>query len=296
MIPEMAGVSAGFGVLAVTAALWWINPPAWVTMVTLTIAAFVLFMPRLLLKDSPSPEIARLTAALATAGLLSLGILDTLGLASYVHISGFLGQWAALGAVGLGVALLITGVYLIVWTIVEGAELGLYVGFWLVVLCILVEVDAFTVAHRQPELYLLTVALYFGLAGMYWSSRKPGRPVPAGSDLAATMLAVLAPLIISLGSTTPADIRLHGFWTLGISVFVIVVGLILRARIYLFGGIAVLIVELLWLARNLFGELPAWAWIGVAVVALLVAGILYASREAIARLTQNRGDGSSSWR
>ncbi len=292
MIPEIAGVSAGFAIFAVAAALWALNLPPWITMTILTAAAAVLFMPRLVLKDSPSPAIARLTAALATAGLLSLGILDTLGLASYVHISSALGQWASLAGVGLGMALLLTGVYLIVWTIVEGAELGLYVGFWLVVLFLLVEMDA---AHvRFAELYLLTVGVYFALAGMYWSSRKPERPVPAGSDLAATMLVALAPLIISLGSTTSAEIRIHGLWTVGLSILIILVGLVLRARIYLLGGIGVLAVELLWLARNLLGGLPGWSYAGMAVAVLLVSGIIYSLRAPIAALSR-RGD-YSSWR
>jgi hypothetical protein len=282
MIPEIAGASAGFAVLAVAAALWWLNGPLLLTVATLTGAAVVLFLPRLIIKQAPSHDVARLCAALATAGLLSLGVLDTLGLASYVRVSASLGPWAALGGVGLGVALALTGVYVIVWTIVEKAELGLYVGFWLIVLCALVQLDAARVRFAEP--YLLAVALFFGLGGMYWSSRKSERPMPAGSDLAAMMLAAFAPLIVSLGSTSLVDMQTHGAWTLGLSLVVMLVGLALRARIYLIGGFACLVVELLWLSRSMLWGLPSWLWIAAAVGVVAAAGLLFNLRHTIAKI------------
>jgi hypothetical protein len=132
--------------------------------------------------------------------------------------------------------------------------------------------------------------------GILWSSRKEGRPVPLGSDLAVIMLGAVAALIISVGSTDPGAALQHGLWALGLSLATIVAGLVLRARLLVLGGIAVLLVDALWLERAILVGLPSWVWIGVGVAALLVSGILYASRESIGKLSQRSAVRFASWR
>jgi hypothetical protein len=193
-------------------------------------------------------------AAIAAAGLFALGTLDAIGLASYTNLRIASAAWSSVNATGLAIALLITAIYVLVWTLAEHAEIGLYIGLWLMVMGVLIGLDAARVA--QAEAYLLPVAVYFGFVGILWSSRKEGRPVPVGTDLAVLMLGPVAALIIALGSADAETILLHGFWAMGLSIITVIAGLFLRARILVFGGIAVLAIDALWIGRYLLVGLP----------------------------------------
>ncbi len=293
-IPEVAGASVGLGVLAVAAFLAWLDPAPWVTIVVLSAISAALLAPRVVLRDSLSPMVARFTAAVAAAGLFALGTLCAIGLASYTNLSIASASWSSVNAAGLAIALLVTAVYVLVWTVAERAEVGLYIGLWLIVLAVLIGLDA---AHIElAEAYLLPVAVYFGFVGILWSSRKEGRPVPVGTDLAVLMLGPVAALIIALGSTDVATIVQHGFWALGLALVTVVAGLLLRARILVFGGIAVLLVDTLWLGRHTVVGLPDLAWVGATVVVLLLAGAVYAARGPIGKMLSGSGHRFASWR
>ncbi|PKQ17266.1 MAG: hypothetical protein CVT67_00170 [Actinobacteria bacterium HGW-Actinobacteria-7] len=293
-IPEVVGASVGLAVLAIAALLAWLDPAPWVTILVLSAVSAALLAPRIILKDSPSPAVARFSAAVAAAGLFALAALDAIGIASYTNLKIASATWSSVSAAGLAIALLITAVYVLVWTMTERAEIGLYIGLLLVVLGLLIGMDAAQV--QQAEAYLLPVALYFGAMGMLWSSWKKGRPVPVGTDLAVVMLGAVAALIISLGSPDTASILLHGFWALGLSVLTLVAGMIFRARTLLFGGLAVLVSDALWLGRNVLVGVPDWAWTSAAMAVLLFAGILYTSRARIGSYLNASGDRFASWR
>jgi hypothetical protein len=265
-----------------------------VTVVVLSAISAGLLVPRVALRNSPSPTTARYTAAIAAAGLFALGTLDAIGLASYTNLRIASAAWSSVNATGLAIALLITAIYVLVWTLAEHAEIGLYIGLWLMVMGVLIGLDAARVA--QAEAYLLPVAVYFGFVGILWSSRKEGRPVPVGTDLAVLMLGPVAALIIALGSADAETILLHGFWAMGLSIITVIAGLLLRARILVFGGIAVLAIDALWIGRYLLVGLPDWAWLGAAVVVMGVAGILYAARGPIGKFLGGSGHRFASWR
>jgi hypothetical protein len=291
-IPEAYGGSAGLGVLAVAASLAWLNPPFWVTLVVLSFAGAALLVPRMTSRTSDSSAVTRTTASLAAAGLLAFATLIAVGLVSYLGLEIASARWASLNASGLGVALLATGGYVLAWTLIERAEIGLYIGFLLIVLGVLMGLDAAQVQHA--EAYLLPVALYFGAMGMIWASRKEGREVPLGTDLAVVMLGPVAALIISLGSLDSASTLQHGYWALGLSVLTIFAGVLLRARVYVIGGAAVLVANALSLSRGALLGFPNWALLGGVLPVLILGGILYAFRRSLRRLLQ--GSRFADWR
>ena len=291
-IPEAYGGSAGLGVLAVAAALAWLNLPFWVTLAVLSLAGTVLLVPRVTLRNSDSSAVTRTSASLAAAGLLAFTTLIAVGLVSYLNLEIASAAWASLNASGLGVALLATGAYVLAWTLVERAEIGLYIGFLLIALGVLMGLDAAQVQYA--EAYLLPVALYFGAMGMIWASRKQGREVPLGTDLAVVMLGPVAALIISVGSLDPASALQHGYWALGLSALTILAGVFLRARVYVIGGAVVLVADALLLSRGALLGFPNWPLLGLALPVLVIGGSLYAARRPLRTTLQ--GSRFAVWR
>ena len=292
--PEFCGIGGVAAGLSAVAALWWQNPPSWVSLLVLAVLAGVLLLPRAAVSASPGSRAKRLIVALAAAGLFALVEADVIGLASWASTparcsAGWTSappgppsvwSWqAATCRPGLR------------WNARRWASIPVSGSRCSACWC------KWTArASIRPSLTSSLRRCTWPRMGVLWASRGPDRRVPAGTDVAAFAVGVAVPLAMAVVSFEPSDALRHGLWALALALTSTAVGLAVRTRVYFLGGIGVLVLDALWLSRSVLLGLPSWVWIGTVGLALMAGGLTYARREALEGVGRRLQRGMESWR
>jgi hypothetical protein len=132
--------------------------------------------------------------------------------------------------------------------------------------------------------------------GVLWASRKTERRVPVGTDVAAFAVGVALPFALAVSGWDAETALRHGLWALGLAAASTAIGLLSRTRVYFQGGLAILVLDALWLSRSVLFALPSWAWIGTVGLALIGGGVVYARREMLGGVGRRIREGFAAWR
>lgn len=293
-LPEGFAGAGLFASFALVAALSWRDPAPWVTLASTAALSAALVLPRVLVTEA-RPRSLRAARALALAGLATAGQLAILGAASWAIRGTSLGAHAfETGEAGIALGFALAGAATVTWSAIEDFEPGRYAGWFAVTLGLLF--GAHTAGLRQAEFFLLGLAAYSAAMGWLWSRRGTDRGIPAASDALAWMLGVVAPFLLSLAAFEPAGSLEHGLWALGLAVLAVVAGLLVHSRFYFLGGMAIAVLDALWLSRSVLLALPAWVWIGLAGLALIGGGVTFARRELLGAASRRVSQGLAGWR
>lgn len=293
--PLLLGVAGLFASFVLDAALVWRDPSPFVSFVAYPVLAAALLLPVGLRLGASGSSLRRAARPLAAAAVATAGQFAFIGLAQTLFGRADIGAHAfQVGEVGLGFGLMVTGAIVVLWSAVESFEVGGYFGYGVVTAGLFAFMDHAGV--RTAEYYLLVVAAYALAMGFLYTRREVGRRMPAAADGVAFAAAVVGPFLLSLNLLDTSAALRHGLWTLALSIMAIVAGRLSRTRIHFLGGIAVAILEALWLSRSVLLALPTWIWIGLAGLGLIVGGVTFARREALEAASRRVSEGLEGWR
>ena len=177
--------------------------------------------------------------ALAAAGAVSLLVLVTLGMWS-TEGSFSAPAWAALSGHAFAVAVAALGVYSLAASASLDLDPTVYLGVGLLVLALWIELAEGAVTG--VEWYSTSAGIYVAWCGYRWASLAPERNVPLITDLGAAWIILGMPAQAMLDSfLSPSASWSHTFWLFGLALVVLVLGVLLRVRVYFFAGVAALI-------------------------------------------------------
>ncbi len=261
------------GIVATGAALAFVANAAtapWTTTGVLVALSACHLAPAFFFNGTAESSRGRVVRALACAGVVPLMtaiVLGAWGASFWFEPAG----WMALDGHALAVAVAALGVYVLAAGHVFDLEPAPYVGVGLLLVAYWLELSAGSV--ERIEWYTVPAGVYVAWCGYRWSWRTPGRVVPLVSDLGTAALVLVPPILAMLDPfATEAMSWSHTFWAFGLAMVAVVLGVVLRTRVYFFGGIAALVVTALvrswtylveywWMVLGLVG-------IGMIVVAL----------------------------
>lgn len=255
----IAGVLLGGSVLAALAEF---SALPWVTVGVVAAYAAIQLMPSFAIGGESASPSGRIVRALAASGLVSLLTLVLLGLYSNSAFFAVPG-WAALDGHALAAAVALTGAYILAASVRFELDPGMYAGVGVLLVAYWIELAEGSVS--AIEWYSIPAAVYVAWCGYRWSWKASGRAVPFVTDLGATLI-LLAPSALAMLNpyAEPSVSWAHTFWALGLAIAVIAAGVLLRVRVYLFGGVVALVwtalvrswtylVEYWWIVLGLVG-------------------------------------------
>jgi hypothetical protein len=276
--PEFAGIAALFAIGAAVAGIAAIEPaPApWVLVVTVCVMSGAFLVPAWVTRPDQGPMF-RAGRALTLAGLAGAAGLVLVGLAS-ASLGEPLSSWADIGEQGLAIALFALGAFVIIASFRFGIEAGLYVGAWLLLMGLWVELH--TLDQTRLEYYSTTLAAWLIAMGYLYKSRGVGREAPRVTDLSGTIIGLGVPVLLSLGSGGLTPAWEYSMWTVVLALIAIGGGVFLRVRTYFFGGVAALVLTAI--LRSLAYLAEYWfITLGIIGVAMLVVALTWERRRAV---------------
>jgi len=284
------------GFAAVVAAVSAVDPSAWVTVAVLGITAGVLGLPAAVGRTSAGGRFQRTGQALALAGLVGVGFLVALGIASEIasDVLYEMPRWAELGRQELALCFAIAAAYTIAQSYLWRFEAASYAGWALFVVAVCVEFSAWDVTAFQA--YTTVVAIYVAAMGYLYAWRGEGRSVPVPIDVAAVAIGVGMPALIALSAPMGADGFSDLVWAVALALVVIAAGVALRVRAYLFGAAGALVAVVGWRSFAYLADVW-WLVLGLVGSAMLVIALTWERQRQMLSETQQRlRDGFENWR
>jgi len=267
--------------------------PSWVTIAAFGVAAVLLGLPSVLPAARCGAAHQQAGAAVAAAGGVGLA-----GLVAVGYVGRLIGMsgWLDLGPQGLAAALLLLGGYVVVQAVMWRLEPLLYAGclFWLFALFAELGARNFTTA----ELFSTPLALYLVAMGYLYTmwDRESERRYPAQLDLLSVVVGLGVPVCLALTNTFGKPMIVHTSWAIGLSLFAIAAGVLVRSRYFLFGGAAALALVAGWRTMSYLAQLW-WLVLGVIGVALLVIALTWERQRQFIGATRMRLERSfEDWR
>jgi hypothetical protein len=255
----VAGALAAAATLALLAHL---SVLPWTTVGVLAVLAAVQLAPAFFVGGAADSASGRVVRALAVSGLIPLLMLIVFGFWSsltWIAVPG----WIALDAHALAVSVVALGAYVLAAATAFDIDPGIYIGVGLFLVAYWIELAEGTVTGI--EWYSTPAGVYVAWCGYRWSWKSPGKPVPLVTDLGAVALVLVPPALAMLDPyASQATSWSHTFWTFGLAIAVIALGILLRVRAYLFSGVLALVwtplvrswtylVEYWWIVLGLVG-------------------------------------------
>jgi len=284
------------GFAAVVAGVAAIGPSPWVTIVTLGVAAGALGLAAALSDTGSGGRFERVGQALALAGLVAVGFLVMLGVASELagDVLYEMPQWAEFGRQGVAFCFAIAAAYLITQSYVWKYEFVSYGGWALLLVSVCVELTAWDVSAFQA--YTTAVAAYIAAMGYLYAFRGIGRTVPVPLDIATVAVGVGIPTLIALTAPMGAAGFSDLVWAVGLALIAVVAGVVLKVRAYLFGAAGALVVVVGWRSFSYLASVW-WLVLGLVGTAMLVIALTWERQRQMLSETQQRlKDGFEHWR
>jgi hypothetical protein len=287
---EWVAVGAGLGALLVAGTGLSAANPAWfvtVAVIGLVSAVFgsVAFLPGF----SVGGKHRVAGAGLAFCGAVGLGWLVSRGLMSPEahYLVGSWPRWLDFDRHALAISLLALGVYGVTQATRWRVEAIEYCGWGSVLLGVVAEFGA--LEYTTAELYSTSIAAYAVGMGYVYARHHSERGVPVAFDATAVAVGLSVPLLWTLGGHGP-DVFTHLAWSVGLSALAIVAGIVLRVRLYLYGGAIAIVVATGWRTIVYLAGIW-WVVLGLIGVAAIVVALTWERQRAlfsdVVQLTEN---------
>ena len=267
---ELAGPSAAALIVALVAGLQWGHASAAIGLLAGVIVAVAFAVPRALSRGREPGRCTRMADAVAMAGAVALGLFTFV---TWLVATGWWGSgapaWLGSGLHGAALLALIDAGFVAAWSWARGEGWGVYAGTAMLVLALELELGAFHV--KQAEAYLIPAALWSAGAGYWYARPSRGRVYPVVADVMAVALGLAVPVLLTLLPGTTGETIGHAMWAIGLSVVAIVLGVVLKARGYFWGGLLAVVVTALALSLQSSFSIPVVVGVVAATGVLLIA-------------------------
>jgi hypothetical protein len=203
-------------------------------------------------------------------------------------------HWNAISEQGLVVGLLILGAYGVAQAVYWRFEPGIYLGYGAILLAAFAEIGALDLV--STEWYSTVLAAYLIAMGYLYASRAERREVPFALDLAAVVVALGVPTLLTVQNGFGARSFEHTAWAVVLSLAFVGAGIVLKVRAYLFGGAAALVVVT---GYRTITYLAAFWWLvlGLIGMVMLVIALTWERQRVLLSETQRRlKDSFENWR
>lgn len=269
--PTISQLLVGLAGVVVTLSVWqfcaWLEPSPWGTFAALSLTGFALAAPTFARRLAPGAPWADAGTALALSGLFAHGSLVLAALFSSAGSP----AWLNLGPHVLAAAFLSAGALVLLESVFRRIEAGLYVGWALMLLAMLVQLSAMDVT--QGEIYTSAGAIYLLAMGYLYVHMGPDRDFPLVLDAAAVLIGLGLPLQWSLGAVGVGAL-VHVLWVVALSLGAMAFGFFARSRWLFFGGAAALAAVAFYRSFTALAEFW-WVWLGLLGVAMLVIALTW---------------------